>query len=184
MEKVKVFEDSKVIVLNGEINDETAAEVVMGLLSLEDSPVVTLMINSPGGNVQAGWTIIDTIELVGNVETICIGHACSMAAMVLMSGETRSILPHARVMLHQPMTGAEVMQASDFEIVAEELKRCKNELYRYICERTGRSHAQVTEDCDRNHWFDAQEALDYGIVDKIVYPDNRDDDPVYPAGNI
>ncbi len=182
---VKVIEESGIIVLNGEIDEETAAIVSIEILNLDSKgSEITLMINSPGGGVQAGWIICDTIELVGNVETICIGQACSMAAMILMSGYKRSILPHAKVMLHQPMTGAGMMQAADFEIAANELKRCKDELYRYICEHTGRSLAQVTEDCDRNHWFNAQEALDYGIVDKIVYPDDSGEGPIYLAGNV
>lgn len=164
--------------LHGEITDEVAADVCLEMLEFEaDCPSegMTLMINSPGGSVQAGWQIIDTMRLIGNVQTICTGLCASMGAMVLMAGEPghRSILPHAKVMLHQPLGGAGLMQASDFEITAREMARTKQELYAFICDCTGKSLAQVTEDCDRDHWLNAEEAKAYGIVDTIESTETR-----------
>lgn len=184
MEQVRTIPESRIVMISGEINDEVATEVCIELLKAEaeaHGEQITLMINSPGGSVRAGWMICDTIRLIGNVETICIGLCASMAALVLMSGSNRSILPHGRVMLHQPLGGTSLVQAADFEITARELSRTRDDLYSYICNRTGKSLAQVTEDCDRDHWFDATEAVNYGIVDEIVSVDNRS---VYPAGNV
>ena len=184
MEQVKTIPDTRIIMLNGPINDAVAAEVCVELLKAEaeaHGEQLTLMINSPGGSISAGWMICDTIKLIGNVETICVGLCASMAALVLMSGRNRSILPHGRVMLHQPMTGSGLVQASDFEIQAKELSRSRDELYRYICNCTGKTLAQVAEDCDRDYWLNASEAVAYGIVDEIVSVDNR---TTYPAGNV
>ncbi len=183
METVKTIPEAGLVILNGPIDDNTAAETCLALLKLEaerHGEPISLLINSPGGSVTAGWQICDTVELIGNVETICTALAASMAAVVLMSGSRRTILPHARVLLHQPLAGASLQQASDFEITCRELTKSRDELYRYICKRTGKSMAQVAEDCDRDHWLSAQEALDYGIVDEIVSTENR----AYPAGNI
>lgn len=186
MEAVKTIPEAGLVIFNGPIDDNTAAEVCLGLLQLEaesHGSSITLMINSPGGSVQAGWQICDTIEMIGNVEVICTALAASMAALVLMSGARRTILPHARVLLHQPLAGASMQQASDFEITCKELSRTRDEVYRYICEHTGKSLAQVAEDCDRDHWLSAQEALDYGIVDEIESTSTRNS-PVYGAGNM
>ena len=173
MDTVRTIPESRIVMLSGEITDEAATEVCVQLLKLDaeaNGESITLMINSPGGSVRAGWMVCDTIRHVGNVETICIGQACSMAAVILMSGKARSILPHGRVMLHQPLAGTGLDQASDFEITARELGRSRDELYSYICSCTGKSLSQVTEDCDRDHWLDASEAVAYGIVDEIVLP--------------
>lgn len=187
LEQVKTIMEAGLVILNGPIDDNVASEVCLALLQIEaenEGKPITLMINSPGGSIQAGWQICDTIEMIGNVEVICTALAASMAALVLMAGYRRTILPHAKVLLHQPLAGASLQQASDFEITCRELSRTRDEVYRYICEHTGKSLAQVTEDCDRDHWLSAQEALDYGIVDKIVYPDDRDEGPIYLGGNI
>lgn len=186
MEAVKTIPEARLVILNGPIDDNTAAEVCLGLLQLEAEShgnPITLMVNSPGGSVQAGWQICDTIEMIGNVEVICTALAASMAAVVLMSGSHRTILPHAKVLLHQPLAGASLQQAADFEITCRELTKTRDELYRYICRHTGKSLAQVTEDCDRDHWLSAQEALDYGIVDEIESSSTRNG-PVYGAGNV
>ena len=183
MDTVRTIPESRIVMLSGEITDEVATEVCEQLLKLDaesNGESITLMINSPGGSVRSGWMICDTIKHIGNVETICIGLCASMAALVLMSGYFRSILPHGRVMLHQPLAGTGLVQASDFEITARELARSRDELYAYICSCTGKSLSQVTEDCDRDHWLDASEAVAYGIVDEIVSPESR----AYPAGNI
>ena len=178
MESVRTIRESRVVVLNGEINDETAEQVCVALLELEaenPSRFITIMINSCGGSVTAGWQIIDTIRLIGNVETVCTGMCASMAALILMSGKKgyRSALPHSRVMLHQPLGAAQLMTAADFEVTAKELARTKAELFEYISQCTGKTIAQVSEDCDRDKWFSAAEAVEYGVVDRIVTADNR-----------
>ena len=145
---------------------------------------ITLMINSPGGSVSAGWMIVDTIQLIGTVETICTGQACSMAAVLLMSGARRSILPHGRVMLHQPLGGTGLVQSADLQIAAKEVARTRDELYNHISLCTGKPIEEVTSDCDRDFWLTAEEAVAYGIVDEVVGQDNRTRDPIYPAGNI
>jgi ATP-dependent Clp protease protease subunit len=185
MENVKVISESSTIFLNGPIDDNVASEICVALLQLEAESCggpITMMINSPGGSVSAGWMIVDTIQLIDRVETICTGVAASMAAVILMSGVHRSILPHARVMLHQPLGGTGLVQSSDFEIAAREMSRTRDELYAHICQCTGQPIEKVTTDCDRDFWLTAEEAVAYGIVDEIVGQENRG--PIYPAGNI
>lgn len=174
---VRIVEESRVVMLEGEITQATASDVCYALLKLEGeepwSPI-TLLIDSPGGDVAAGWRIIDTLDLVG-AETICAGQACSMAAVILASGikGKRSALKHSRIMIHQPLVGAPLMQSADFEIVADEMSRSKRELYNHMSECTGKSYEQIESDCDRNHWLTAQEALEYGLIDYIVSAENR-----------
>ncbi len=98
-----------------------------------------------------------------------------MAAMILMAGSKgkRKMLPHARVMIHQPLGGASLMQAADFEITARQMAKVKKEVYDFICSCTGKSYSQVQEDCDRNFWMDAKEAISYGIVDEVVMRERR-----------
>ena len=107
-----------------------------------------------------------------------------MASIVLMAGKQgyRSILPHGRVLLHQPLASAAMQQASDFEIAARELARTRENLYSFISECTGKTIAQVTEDCDRDYWLDSAQAKAYGIVDTIESQETRQ--PIYPAGNV
>jgi len=178
MESVRIIRESRVIVLNGEINDDVAEQVCVALLELEaenPSKEITLMLNSGGGSVIAGWQIIDTIRLIGNVETVCVGMCASMAAVILASGRKgkRSALMHSKMMIHQPIIGAPMMQSADFQIVADELSRSKKELYDFISDCTGKPFAQIEADCDRDHWLTAQEALDYGLIDYIVSKENR-----------
>ena len=176
---LRLNQDSRVLVVNGEITDELCTQACIALLQLEaenDREDITLMINSPGGSVQAGFMLIDTIGVLKcDVEVICLGLAASMGAMILMAGTKgkRKALPHARIMLHQPLGGAQLMQASDFEITAKEMSRTKKELYDFICNSTGRTFSQVSEDCDRNFWMTAHEAEEYGIIDSIVTKENR-----------
>ncbi len=174
---VRIVEESRIVILEGEINQATASDVCYALLQFESqeprSPI-TLLIDSPGGDVSAGWRIIDTLELVG-AETICVGLACSMAAMILASGikGKRAALKHSRIMIHQPLVGAPLMQSADFEIVASEMSRFRKVLYEHISDCTGKPYAQIEADCDRDHWLTAQEALDYGLIDYIVSKENR-----------
>ena len=188
MQNVTTIPESRTVILRGEINDETAASVCLALLRLDaEGPgkPITMMISSNGGSVAAGMEIIDTMNLIGGVETICTGFCGSMAALILMAGEPgcRSILPHAKVLLHQPLGGASgLVQTSDFEIQAREMSRTKAEVYAHICQCTGKSLAQVTKDCDRDFWLDSAHAKAYGIVDKIESQETRQS--IYPAGNV
>lgn len=176
---LRLNQDSRILVINGEITDELCAQACIALLQLEsenDSEDITIMLNSPGGSVQAGFMLIDTMRVLKcDVEVICMGLAASMGAMILMAGTTgkRKALHHARIMLHQPLGGAQLMQASDFEITAREMARTKKELYDFICTCTGKTYGQVAEDCDRNFWMSSQEAVEYGIIDSIVTKESR-----------
>ena len=176
---LRLNQDSRVLVINGQITDELCTQACIALLQLEsenDTEDITIMLNSPGGSVQAGFMLIDTIQMLKcDVEVIVIGLAASMGAMILMAGtkDKRKALPHARIMLHQPLGGAELMQASDFEITAKEMARTKKELYDFICNSTGKTYSQVAEDCDRNFWMSSQEAVEYGIIDSIVTREKR-----------
>ena len=176
---LRLNQDSRVLVINGQISDELCTQACIALLQMEDEDQdsdITIMLNSPGGSVQAGFMLIDTIQtLKCDVEIIVMGLAASMGAMILMSGAKgkRKALPHARIMLHQPLGGADFMQASDFEITAREMSKIKKEIYEFICASTGKSFSQVSEDCDRNFWLDAGQALAYGIIDSIVTRESR-----------
>ncbi len=163
----------RIIFLNGEIDDALANTVVAQLLFLEaDDPEkdIMLYINSPGGSVTAGMAIYDTMNYIKpDVSTICIGMAASMAAVLLSSGAKgkRSALPNSEVMIHQALGGAKG-QATDVLIHAEQLVKCKNKLNAILADNTGKPFEQVEADCDRDHYLDAQEALEYGLIDSIL----------------
>ncbi len=162
----------RIVFLSGEINDDLANTVVAQLLFLEATDMekdIMLYINSPGGSVTAGMAIYDTMQYIKcDVSTICIGMAASMAAVLLSSGAKgkRIALPNSEVMIHQALGGAKG-QATDVLIHAEQLLKCKNKLNRILAENTGKTFEQLEADCERDHYLDAQEALEYGIVDKI-----------------
>lgn len=162
----------RIIFLGSEINDDVANIIQAQLLylsSMSKDPI-SLYINSPGGVVTSGMAIYDTIQLIEpEVSTICTGMAASMAAVLFCSGEhgKRSILPHSRVLIHQPLGGASG-QASDILIAAKEIERTKEELIKIIAEHTGQPYEKVLADADRDYWMNAKEALDYGICDKIL----------------
>jgi len=176
---IRLNQDSRILVINGEITDDLCTQASLALLQLEsenDKEDITIMLNSPGGSAQAGFMLIDTIRVLRcDVEIIVMGLAASMGAMILMAGTKgkRKALPHARIMLHQPLGGAQLMQASDFEITAREMSKIKKEIYDFICSCTGKSFSQVSEDCDRDYWMTSQEAVDYGLIDGIVTRENR-----------
>lgn len=163
----------RIIFVDGEINDAMADLVVAQLLFLEsENPKkdINLYINSPGGSVTAGLAIYDTMQYIAcPVRTICIGQACSMAAIILAGGEkdNRFILPSARVMIHQPSGGAEG-QASDIIVTNRELQRLKELTTGILASHTGRSLETVSKDILRDHYMGAEEALAYGIVDKVM----------------
>ena len=159
--------------LNEEVNNVTAGLVVAQLLFLEGQDPdkdISLYINSPGGSISAGMAIYDTMNLIkSDVATICLGDAASMGAFLLCSGTKgkRMALPNARVMIHQPLGGAQG-QATDIEIEAKEILRMKDMLIEIIANNSGQPIEKVKEDCERDHFLTAQEALEYGLIDKVV----------------
>lgn len=163
----------RIIFIDGEINDATADLAVAQLLFLEsENPKkdINLYINSPGGSVTAGLAIYDTMQYIScPVRTICIGQACSMAAIILSAGEkdNRFILPNARVMLHQPSGGAEG-QASDIIVTNKELQRIKELSISILSTHTSKSREEISHDLLRDFYLDADQAVEYGIVDKVM----------------
>lgn len=165
--------DDRIIMLTGEINDDTAQIIIAELLYLNgisDNSEIQMFINSPGGSVSAGLAIIDTMNYIkAPVRTIGTGICASMGAMILLSGEKgmRSVLPHSEVMIHQPLGGANG-QASDIKIMAEHILKTQKTLYEIISERTGKDLQTIEKDCDRDNYMSAKEALDYGLIDEII----------------
>ena len=163
----------RIIFLGVGIDNDVANIVQAQLLFLEstDSAAdIQIYINSPGGIVYAGLGIYDTMQLVSpDVATICTGMTASMAAVLLTAGAKgkRSALPHSRVMIHQPLGGAEG-QASDIEIAAKQIKQLKGELYEIIAKHSGKSLECIEKDADRDYWMTAQQAVEYGMVDSIL----------------
>ncbi len=166
----------RIIFLGTGISDQVANIVQAQLLflaSADSSKDIQIYINSPGGSVYAGLGIYDTMQFIKpDVATICTGMAASMAAVLLCAGEKgkRSGLTHCRVMIHQPMSGAQG-QASDIEIAAREILKIKDELYHIIAKHSGKKFDQVYEDSDRDYWMKAKEARDYGMIDEILERD-------------
>ena len=166
--------NDRIIVLSDEVNDATASLVVAQLLYLEgqDSEKdISLYINSPGGSVSAGLAIYDTMQYIKcDVSTICMGMAASMGAFLLSSGAKgkRYALPNSEIMIHQPLGGAQG-QASDIKIAAEHILRTREKLNKILAENTGKPIEQIALDTERDNWLSAQEAMDYGIVDKVFY---------------
>jgi ATP-dependent Clp protease protease subunit len=163
----------RVIFLVGQVEDHMANLVVAQLLFLEaENPEkdIHLYINSPGGSVTAGMSIYDTMQFIKpNVNTICIGQACSMGAFLLAAGEKgkRFCLPNSRVMIHQPSGGAQG-QATDILIHAENIKDTKERLNRILSDHTGRSYEEVAADTERDNFMNAQQALEYGLIDEVL----------------
>lgn len=163
----------RVIFLTGQVEDHMANLIVAQLLFLEsESPEkdIFLYINSPGGSVTAGMSIYDTMNFIKpNVSTVCIGQAASMGAFLLSGGTKgkRYVLPNSRVMIHQPLGGFQG-QASDFEIHAKEILSIKDKLNRLLAEHSGQPLEVIERDTDRDNFMNAQQAVDYGIVDAIL----------------
>ena len=163
----------RIIFLGTEIDDYTANTLQAQLLFLDSADPgkdISIYINSPGGNVHAGLGIYDTMQFVASdVATICTGMAASMAAVLLVAGKEgkRSALKHSRVMIHQPMGGAQG-QASDIEITAREIQKLKKELYTIIAEHSHTDFDKVWADSDRDYWMTSQEALEYGMIDRVM----------------
>ena len=163
----------RIIFLGEEVTDLTASLIVAQLLYLESEDPgkdIHLYINSPGGSVTAGMAIYDTMNYVKcDVSTTCIGLAASMGAFLLAAGAKgkRYALPNAEIMIHQPSGGAQG-QATDIQIVAQNIQKIKNNLNRILSENTGQPLEKVAEDTERDHYMDAREALEYGLVDHVV----------------
>ncbi|MDR1737737.1 MAG: ATP-dependent Clp endopeptidase proteolytic subunit ClpP [Candidatus Symbiothrix sp.] len=163
----------RIIFLGTQIDDYTANILQAQLLYLDSADSgkdIAIYINSPGGAVYAGYGIYDTIQFISSeVSTICTGMAASMAAVLLVAGAKgkRFALPHSRVMIHQPLGGAQG-QASDIEITAREILKIKKEIYTIIADHSGQDYEKVVKDGDRDFWMNAEEALNYGMIDKIL----------------
>lgn len=165
--------DDRIIMLDGEINDQTASLIISQLLylnSVDKDKDISLYINSPGGSVSAGLGIIDTMNLVANdIVTIGTGMSASMGAMILLSGAKgkRCLLPHSEVMIHQPLGGAQG-QATDVLLTAKHLEKTRKILYTMIAEATGKTYDEVADACERDNYLDADEAIAFGLIDKVI----------------
>ena len=163
----------RIIILNGEVNDNTAAIITAQLLYLESQDAdadISLYINSPGGSVSAGLAIYDTMNFIKcDVSTICMGVAASMGAFLLSSGTKgkRFCLPNAEVMIHQPLGGAQG-QASDMEIQVNHMLSTKARLNKILAKNTGKTEKAIEEACDRDNWLLADEAKAFGLVDEVI----------------
>ena len=163
----------RIVVLNGEVTDQMAASITSQLLflSAEDPKKdITMYITSPGGSVMAGMAIYDTMQYIPNdVATVCMGYAASMGAFLLAGGTKgkRMVLPNAEVMIHQPLGGAQG-QATEIEIAARHILHTKEKLNRILSENTGKDYETVCADTERDNWKTAEEAVAYGLADKII----------------
>lgn len=163
----------RIIMIGDEIDDQLANSVIAQLLFLEsENPDkdISIYINSPGGSITAGFAIFDTMQLIKpDISTICIGMAASFGAMLLLAGTKgkRYALPNSEVMIHQPLGGAKG-QATEIEISARRILKLREHINSIVAERTGQPIEKVAKDSDRDHFMNAQEALEYGIIDKII----------------
>ncbi|MCX4362243.1 MAG: ATP-dependent Clp endopeptidase proteolytic subunit ClpP [Clostridia bacterium] len=169
----RLLED-RIVFITGEINDALANTVVAQLIYLEAKDAtkdISLYINSPGGSVTAGMAIYDTMNYIKcDVSTICIGMAASMGAFLLSSGAKgkRFVLPNSEVMIHQPLGGASG-QATEIQILANHIQKTKEKLTKILAKNSGQPFEKVLADCERDNYMSAEEALKYGLVDKIFY---------------
>lgn len=166
----------RIIFLGQEVSDSLANSIVAAMLYLDsddNTKPIYLYINSPGGSVTAGMAIYDTMQYIrSEIVTICVGLAASMGAFLLAAGTKgkRLALPHSRIMIHQPLggTGRQRLQATDIAIEAKEILRVKRELNEMLSERTGKTIEQIEKDTDRDYFMSAQEAMEYGLIDKVI----------------
>ena len=162
----------RIIILNGEIDDNLSNSVVAQLLYLDsiNHDDISLYINSPGGSITSGMAIYDTMNYIkSDVNTICIGMAASMAAFLLASGQSgkRYCLPNSEVMIHQPLGGAQG-QATEIKIAAERILKLKDKINTILSKKTGKSLKQIENDTERDNFMTSEEALNYGLIDKII----------------
>lgn len=168
----------RIIFLGTQVDDYTANVIQAQLLFLDSSDPgkdISIYLNTPGGSVYAGLGIYDTMQFIGSdVATICTGMAASMGAVLLVAGAQgkRSALKHSRVMIHQPMGGAQG-QASDIEITAREIQKLKKELYTIIAYHSNNTFERIEKDSDRDYWMTSQEALEYGMIDRILINEKK-----------
>jgi ATP-dependent Clp protease protease subunit len=168
----------RIIFLGTQVDDYTANVIQAQLLYLDSADPgkdISIYLNTPGGSVYAGLGIYDTMQFIGSdVATICTGMAASMGAVLLVAGTNgkRSALKHSRVMIHQPMGGAQG-QASDIEITAREIMKMKKELYNIIANHSGNPFERIEKDSDRDYWMTAQEAVEYGMIDKVLINEKK-----------
>jgi ATP-dependent Clp protease protease subunit len=166
----------RIVFLGSEVNDESANRICAELLLLDaedNTRDISLYINSPGGSVTDGLAIYDTMQYVSaDVRTICVGMAASMGQFLLCAGTPgkRFSLPSSRILMHQPLMGGMQGQASDIAIQAEQIVFMKRQLAERIAFHTGKPVEQIVADSDRNRWFTAQEALEYGFIDAVIEP--------------
>jgi ATP-dependent Clp protease protease subunit len=169
----------RILFLGGEVNDGVANALVAQMLYLDSddsSKPIYLYINSPGGSVTAGLAIYDTIQYIkSDVVTICVGLAASMGAFLLAAGTKgkRVALPHSRIMIHQPLGGTSRRQASDIEIEAREILRMKEMLNRSLADMSGQSFEKIEKDTDRDYFLSAEEAKEYGLIDRVISHPNE-----------
>ena len=172
----------RIVFLGSPVVDEVAALVTAQLLFLESEDPdkdIHFYINSPGGSITAGLAIYDTMQYIKpDVSTLCVGQAASMGALLLAAGakDKRFALPHARVMIHQPLGGAEG-QASDIEIQAKEVLRIREQLNNILSQHTGQSLKKIEKDTDRDFFFSPQQALEYGLIDQVIENRGPKNDP-------
>jgi len=170
----------RIVLLGGEVNDETANIIVAQLLFLQAQDAkkeISMYINSPGGSVTAGLAIYDTMQFIScPVATYCVGQAASMGAVLLTAGAKgrRFSLPNSRIMIHQPWGGAEG-KASDIEITAREILRLKDRLNHILADHSGKKFEDVVKDTDRDYFMSAEEAKAYGLVDEVLMPGKAGD---------
>jgi len=163
----------RIIMLSGEVNDQVASSIVAQLLFLEAQDPdkdIYFYINSPGGVITSGLSMFDTMNYIKpDIVTICIGQAASMGAFLLASGTKgkRYALPHARIMIHQPSGGAQG-QSTDIQIQAQEIQRLKDTLNEILAERTGKTPKKIEKDTERDYFMSAKEAVEYGLIDKVL----------------
>jgi len=175
----------RIIFLTGAVEDQVAASICMQLLFLEaENPKkeISIYINSPGGVVTAGMAIYDTMRFIRPpISTLCIGQAASMGSLLLAAGDKgkRYALPHARIMVHQP-SGGFSGQASDIERHAQDIIKIKKRLNEIYVEQTGKSYEEIERTLDRDHFMSSQEALDFGLIDKVLDERTADPAPLTP----
>lgn len=163
----------RIIFLSGEINENVANVIIAQLLflsSVDQEKDISLYINSQGGVIHDGLGIYDTIQFIApKVSTMCIGLAASMAAVLLASGEKgkRFALPHSKIMIHQPLGGVKG-QATEMEITLRHVLALKKDLYEILSKHSGKSYAEIEKDSERDHWLSAEEAMKYGLIDKVL----------------
>lgn len=166
--------NDRIVFLNGEVNEASASVIIAELLYLEamdPDKDIQMYINSPGGSVTDGLAIYDTMQYIkADVSTICVGLAASMGAFLLSSGAKgkRIALPNAEIMIHQVLGGTQG-QETDIQIEAQHMAKIKKTLTEVLAQNSGKTYEQVYADCERNNWMSAEEARDYGLIDKVIY---------------